>query len=144
MSRVQQSVVINSDPQRVMEYISNVQNHPAFIGPLKSVTNLRGDAKQKGTTWDWKFVMAGVEFAGKSETVEYVPGRQFSFKTTTGIHSTFNYRLEPAQGGSRLTIDVDYEVPKTLLAKLQTSVVERLNDAEGQAAVQNLKAILDT
>jgi len=144
MARVEQSVVVKCDPQRVMEYISNVENHPAFIGPLKSVSNLRGDAKQKGTTWDWTFVMAGVEFAGKSETVAYVPAKQFSFRTTTGIQSTFNYRIEPAQGGSKLTIDVDYEVPKDLLSRVQTSVVERLNDVEGQAAVQNLKVILDS
>jgi len=39
---------------------------------------------------------------------------------------------------------VGYEVPRNLLARLQTSAVERLNDTEDLAAVQDLEAILDT
>ena len=143
MSRVAKSVVINRDSGQVMEYISDVNNHPAFIGPLKRVDNLRGDPRQPGASWDWAFMMGGVEFSGKAETVAYVPGKQFTYRTTTGIQSTFTYSAEPAGGGTRVTVDVSYEVPQTLLAKMQTSVVERLNDAEGSRAVENLKAILD-
>jgi uncharacterized membrane protein len=143
MSRVEKSAVISSPPEKVIAYIADVTNHPAFISSLKSVANVRGDAKKPGTSWDWTYVMAGVEFVGKAETVAYAPAKQFSYKTTTGIESTFHYRVEPAQGGSRLTVDVAYQIPQGLLAKLQTSVVEKLNDAEGARAVENLKAILD-
>lgn len=143
MSRVEKAVVISCPPQKVIEYIADVTHHPAFISSLKSVADVRGDAKKPGTGWDWVFVMAGVEFSGKAETVAYAPGRQFSYRTTTGIVSTFDYRVEPAGAGSRLTVDVSYEVPETLLGKVQKAVVEKLNDAEGARAVENLKAILD-
>jgi uncharacterized protein YaaW (UPF0174 family) len=42
-----------------------------------------------------------------------------------------------------VSIDVTYEVPQSLLAKMQAGVVEKLNDAEGARAVENLKTILD-
>ncbi len=143
MSRVDKSVVISSPPEKVIAYIADVTNHPAFISSLKSVANVRGDSKKPGTGWEWTYVMAGVEISGKAETVAYTPGKQFGYKTTTGIKSTFTYRVEPSKDGSRLSVDVVYEIPKTLLGKLQTSVVEKLNDAEGARAVENLKAILD-
>jgi len=143
MSRVAKSITINSEPNRVIDYIADVANHPAFLGPLKSVSNLKGDPHKAGTTWDWSFIMAGVEFTGRAETVAYEPGRKFSFKTTTGIKSTFVYSCEPAAGGSKVTIDVTYEVPQTLAARMQTPVVEKINDAEGARAVENLKVILD-
>jgi uncharacterized membrane protein len=143
MSRVDKSVVISSPPEKVIAYIADVSNHPAFISSLKSVANVRGDSKKAGTEWDWTYVMAGVEISGKAETVAYAPGKQFSYKTTTGIKSTFNYRVEPAKGGSRLSVDVVYEIPTSLLGKVQAAVVEKLNDAEGARAVENLKAILD-
>ncbi len=143
MSRVEKSAVINSDPEKIIEYIADVANHPAFIGPLKAVSNVRGDSKQLGTTWDWTFVMAGVEFSGQAETVKYVRARQFSYRTTSGITSTFNYSAEPAGKGTRVSVDVEYDVPRSLLGKMQASVVEKLNDAEGVRAVENLKAILD-
>jgi uncharacterized membrane protein len=143
MAKVAKSVVIKRDAAQVMEYICDVNNHPAFIGPLKSVDNLRGDPRQSGTSWNWTFVMAGVEFSGKAESVAYLPGKQFIYRTTAGIESTFTYSAEPAKGGTKITIDVSYQVPQTLLAKMKTSVVEKLNDAEGARAVENLKAILD-
>ena len=40
-------------------------------------------------------------------------------------------------------MDVTYEVPQSLLSRMQAGVVEKLNDAEGSRAVENLKAILD-
>jgi uncharacterized membrane protein len=126
-----------------MSYIADVKNHPAFIGPLKSVANVNGDPKKPGTSWDWTFVMAGVEFSGRAETVSYEGGKKFSYKTTTGIQSTFTYSAEPQGSGVKVTVDVTYEVPGSLISKMQASVVEKLNDAEGARAVENLKAILD-
>ena len=143
MARVAKSAVITGNADQIMNYIADVNNHPAFIGPLKSIANINGDAKKPGTAWDWTFVMAGVEFSGRSETVSYEPGKKFSYKTTTGILSTFTYTAEPASGGTKVTVDVTYDVPGNLLAKMQASVVEKLNEAEGSRAVENLKAILD-
>jgi uncharacterized membrane protein len=143
MSRVAKSAVINNTADQIMNYIADVKNHPAFIGPLKSVANLNGDPKKAGTSWDWTFVMAGVEFSGRAETVSYDGARTFSYKTTTGVQSTFTYSAEPQGSGVKVTVDVTYEVPQALLSKMQAAVVERLNDAEGSRAVENLKAILD-
>ena len=143
MSRVAKSAVITNKADQIMNYIADVKNHPAFLGPLKSVSNLNGDSKKAGTSWDWTFVMAGVEFSGRAETVSFESGKKFSFKTTTGIQSTFTYSAEPQGNATKVTIDVTYDVPGSLLAKMQTSVVEKLNEAEGGRAVENLKAILD-
>ncbi|HEX6053979.1 MAG TPA: SRPBCC family protein [Gemmatimonadaceae bacterium] len=143
MSRVAKSAVIANDADQIMNYIADVKNHPAFIGPLKSVANLSGDPTQPGTAWDWTFVMAGVEFTGRAETVSYERGKKFSYRTTTGVLSTFTYSAEAQGNGVKVTVDVTYEVPQSLLSRMQASVVEKLNDAEGSRAVENLKAILD-
>lgn len=142
MSRVVKSTTVDADPERVIEYIAEVDNHPAFIDSLQSVENLKGDPRKAGTTWDWTYVMGGVEFTGQAETVAYVPGRKYSYRTTSGIKSTFTYSAEKAGKGSKITVDVEYEVPKSLLAKMQTQAVEKMNDAEGTRAVENLKEIL--
>ena len=143
MARVAKSVVITNKADRIIDYIADVKNHPAFLGPLKSIANLNGDPKKVGTSWDWTFVMAGVEFSGRAETVKYESGKQFGFKTTTGIQSTFTYSAEPQGKGAKVSIDVTYEVPQSLLSRMQAGVVEKVNEAEGARAVENLKTILD-
>jgi len=144
MSRVAQSLEVNSSPDSVMDYIIDITNHPAFIGPLKSVTNIKGDVKKPGTTWDWVYSLAGVELAGKAETVRFIPGKEFVYKTTTGAKSTFTYRADSAGGKkTKLSLNVDYEVPINALGKMKASVFEKLNDAEGKRVVENLKALLE-
>ena len=144
MSKVTQSLEVNSSPDSVMDYIIDITNHPAFIGPLKSVTNIKGDVKKPGTTWDWVYSLAGVELAGKPETVRFVPGKEFVYKTTTGAKSTFTYRADAAGGKkTKVSLNVDYEVPTNALGKMKASVFEKLNDAEGKRVVENLKALLE-
>jgi carbon monoxide dehydrogenase subunit G len=144
MAKVSRSFQVKSKPAAVIDYIADVENHPAFIPPLKSVANIVGDPKRKGTRWDWTFVMSGVEINGKAETADYQPGKRYSFKTT-GIDSTFSYSVEAAEGGSRVTADVVYEVPPGVLAKVaDKTVVERMNERDADRAAQNLKTILDS
>jgi carbon monoxide dehydrogenase subunit G len=144
MAKVTRNFSVKRKPEAVIDYIADVENHPAFIPPLKSVANIAGDPKRKGTRWDWTFVMAGVEINGKAETADYQPGKRYAFKTT-GIDSTFIYTVEPADGGSKVTADVVYEVPQGVLAKIaDKTVVERMNERDADKAAQTLKTILDT
>jgi carbon monoxide dehydrogenase subunit G len=144
MAKVTRKFTVKRNPEAVTDYLSDVENHPAFIPPLKSVANIAGDPKRKGTRWDWTFVMAGVEIKGKAETADYQPGKRYSFKTT-GVDSTFIYTVEPAGGGSQVTADVVYEVPQGVLAKIaDKTVVERMNERDADKAAQSLKTILDS
>jgi carbon monoxide dehydrogenase subunit G len=144
MAKVTRKFNVKRKPEAVIDYISDVENHPAFIPPLKSVANIAGDPKRKGSRWDWTFVMAGVEINGKAETADYQAGKRYSFKTT-GIESTFIYTVEAADGGSQVTADVVYEVPQGVLAKMaDKTVVERMNERDADRAAQSLKTILDS
>ena len=144
MAKVTRKFNVKRKPEAVIDYIADVENHPAFIPPLKSVANIAGDPKSKGTHWDWTFVMAGVEINGKAETADYQAGKRYSFKTT-GIDSTFIYTVEAADGGSQGTADVVYEVPQGVLAKMaDKAVVERMNERDADRAAQSLKTILDS
>jgi uncharacterized membrane protein len=143
MSKVAQSLELNCSAESLMDYIVDVSNHPAFIGPLKSVTNIKGDIRKPGTSWDWVYSLAGVELAGKAETVRFTPGKEFVYKTTTGAKSTFTYSATPSGKKTKLSLNVEYEVPVSALGKMKASMFEKLNDAEGKRVVENLKALLE-
>ncbi|HEY6088791.1 MAG TPA: SRPBCC family protein [Gemmatimonadaceae bacterium] len=143
MSKVAESLEVNCSPEDLMDYIIDINNHPAFIVPLKSVTNIKGDVKKPGTTWDWVYSISGVELSGKAETVRYVPAREFVYKTTSGAKSTFTYRADGSGGKTRLSLNVEYEVPATALSKMKAQVFEKLNEEEGKRVVENLKALLE-
>ena len=143
MSKVAQSVDVKCSPESLMEYIVDVTNHPAFIGPLKSVSNVRGDVRKAGTSWDGGYNIAGVELAGKAETVRFIPAKEFVYKTTTGAKSTFTYRADAAGSKTKLSLNVEYEVPTSALGKMKASMFEKLNEAESKRVVENLRALLE-
>ncbi len=143
MSGVSKVVSIKADLQRVLTYIADVRNHPAFIGPLKNVKNLSGDPKDSGTTWDWTFIMAGVELTGKAETIEYVEGKHYKYKTTSGARSTFTYSVESVGQETRLALDVDYDLPDSVISKVAKTVAERMNDRDGDQMTESIKVILE-
>ena len=143
MSKVAQSVEVKCSPDSLMEYIVDVTNHPAFIGPLKSVSNVKGDVRKPGTSWDWVYNIAGVELTGKAETVRFVPAKEFVYKTTTGAKSTFTYRADQSGPKTKLSLSVEYEVPTNALGKMKASMFEKLNEAEGKRVVENLRALLE-
>src|SRR4051812_14895637 len=135
MTRVAQSVEVKCTPDSLMEYIVDVTNHPAFIGPLKSVTNVKGDVRKPGTSWDWVYNISGVELTGKAETVRLVPAKEFIYKTTTGAKSPITYKADAAGPRNKLSLNVEYEVPTNENGKMKASMFENLNEQEGKHVV---------
>jgi len=135
---VKRSLHVDADPTRVIEYISDVSNHPAFIPPLKDVSNVTGDPKHAGTRWDWTFTMAGVQLKGHAERRRWITSWRraspFEPPVSTALSST---RSSPMAEGSRLTATVSYEVPEGVLAKVaDRAVVARINEGEADHAGQ--------
>ena len=145
MPKVVRTLEVSARPDEVIEYIADVTHHIAFISPLNAVTDVGGDPRELGTRWSWSYTMAGVELHGDATTTEYAAGRNFSFRTGGGIGSSFRYEVEPAADGTRLTVEVEYQMPDTVLAKLvDTVALERMNEGVADTSLRNLKAIFES
>jgi uncharacterized membrane protein len=135
---------IENTPEAVIAYIADVRNRPLFISMLKSVSDIQGDPAGVGTTWKWTWSALGLEFEGTARSLEHEPGRRYAFQSEGGIESRWTYRAEPEQNGTRLTVDLEYEVPERALPILPTeSILNSMRQSEIDRAVQNLKTILD-
>ncbi len=135
---------IANTPESVIDYVSEVRNRPLFFPSLKSISDVKGDPRSVGTSWTWTFATLGMEFQGTGRCLEHVPGKLYSFSTEGGIESKFTYQTEPHDGGTLLTIRLEYSVPETARPKLPAeSVSKAMMKAEAERVVQNLKSILD-
>ena len=119
--------------------------HTTTLFPsLKSITDIQGEPTAEGTSWKWTFVALGMEFQGKGHCVKHEPGKLYSFKTEGGIQSTFTYRADPEDGGTRLTIGLEYEVPENARSKVPAEErAKKMLEAEAQRVLENLQVILD-
>ena len=127
-------VQINNSPQAVIEYIANTENRPLYLSSLKSISNIEGESV--GGSW--------IDFEGTATCTQHEAGQCYAFRTEGGIESTFTYGVEADGEGTKLTMQVDFELPESALS--QAGINNWLASSKQQEAdttLENLKTILD-
>lgn len=144
MSKVHASTVIHKPIQEVFDYTASPANGPAFIPNLNENTNIQPEQPGVGQKFDWRFNMAGVDLRGQAEVTEYNPPHNAKIVSTGDSNSTWVYSFEEADGGTKVTLEVDYEVAEGPLQKMANKVViDQLNQRSADQSLENLKTILE-
>ena len=64
--------------------------------------------------------------------------------TEGGLPSSWNYRVEPDGDGTKLSVDVEFQIPEGLKAQLPSAeIIDSMKKAEGEMVINNLKALLE-
>ena len=151
MMRGETSIDIAATPERVYELVSDVTRYgewsPENLGGvwLDGASGPAVDAKFKAKNkrrMSWS----------TTSTVRVADvGREFTFGTGKGPDTIWSYRLEPVEGGTRVTESFEAEEPNAMgrfLTKLGTGVSwsERGADIERgmQTTLEGLKAAAET
>ncbi len=87
--------------------------------------------------------MFGLLFKGKAEVTEYVTNKRYVFMTHRGIKSTWTYSFRSEYGGTRMYLEVGYNIPMPVLGKVAEKLVLMQNEREADLAVANIKANLE-
>ena len=135
---------IDAPPEKVIAYVADPHNRPAFFPHLKSISDVQGDPKSAGASWKWTFSALGLDFEGRGRCLKHEPGKLYSFTTEGGIKSTFTYEATPAGKGTNLKVRLEYEVPERAISVLPVEEIAiKMRQTEAEKALQNLKTILE-
>ena len=142
MAKLKKTIVVGVPVEHVCRYMdqpANLQEIWPSLVEARDVQRLPNGGKQ----WQWTFKMAGVRFEGVSEDIEWVTNQRVVSKTTGGIQSTFHWTYQSEDGGTRVTVEVEYTVPIPVLGKLAENLVVRMNDNEMEMLLDNMKAVME-
>lgn len=141
MATVTKEILIGAPPEKVAGYFDDPMHLPEIWPSLVEVSDVE-ELPTGGHRYHWKYKMAGKGFEGDSETIQREEsGDTFHFvaKNTGEIPSTFDWTFTPGNGGTKVVMKADYEIPRTLLSKLTEPLVLRMNEREATAVLENLK-----
>ena len=138
MEKIRKFIFIEVPPAKVFGYLTE-PTHLLEIWPSMVEVSNASITPEGGQSFDWTYKMAGVKFHGHSETFEVKRDRLRYLKNKSGIPSTFRWTFEPREGGTDLSLDVEYEIPGALLGRLAAPFLRRLNEREADTLVHNLK-----
>lgn len=143
MAQAKASGVINKPIEEVFDYTCSVANGPAFIPNLNENTDIQGEGV--GQTYHWRFNMAGVDLRGTGEVTVFDRPHREEMSITGDTTANWVFTFEEENGGTKVTVEVDYEIVESALQKLANKmVVDKFNQKTAEQMVDNLKTILES
>ena len=144
MTKVSSSTTINKPIKKVFEYIASPHNGPAFIPNLNENTNIFPEEDSVGQKFDWRFNMAGVDLRGKAEVTEYTPPTKVVIVSHGDADSTWTYTMEEAGEGTKVSVEIDYELAETALQRIANkAIINKIAQKTTEQMLENLKVILE-
>jgi uncharacterized membrane protein len=142
MAKIEKSISINAPVEKVFEFMSKPENLPEIWPSLQEVRNVQS-LPNGSYCYDWTYKMAGVRFDGKAEWTEFVKNQRIVDKNESGIPSTFIWTYRAEDGGTRVSVSVDYTIPGAVLGKLAEPIIHKMNEHEAETVLANLKARME-
>ena len=142
MARVEKTITINAPVEKVFDYIDQPTNLPEIWPSLMEIKDVQ-TLPNGGHTDRWVYKMAGMRFEGTTEGIEHVTNQRIVSKTKGGVASTQTWVFQPEAGGTKVTFEVEYNIPIPVLGKLAEAIVVKMNDREGDSILANLKTRME-
>lgn len=144
MSNIKRTETVSADTDKCFDFIADPDKAPVFVSSLHSISNVSAEPKGVGNKWDWEYDLFGVPLKGSAECVEYDKPNKYAWKSSGGAESTWTYTFKEVDGGTEITLEIEYEVPAAALGGKITDkvMVEKLNEHEADNAFKNLKTVL--
>ena len=130
--RAELTIEIERTPEDVFAYLTDVSNLPSWQSGVKSATLRDGRIEESRS-------LLGREIHTTLEIVEQDEPRLFTLRALDSpVPFTVRHELEPADGGTRLTVTADGDVPRlrrrTRRATRREAVPQGLRAAEARSS----------
>jgi carbon monoxide dehydrogenase subunit G len=138
MPKIEKSITINAPVEKVFSYIDEPTNLPEIWPSMVEVKDVQR-LPNGGTSFRYKYKLAGILLEGTSEDTEYVANQRMVNKTKGGIEGTTIFMFQPEAGGTKVTYEFEGDVPIPVLGKLAEAVIVRQTERETELMLANLK-----
>jgi uncharacterized membrane protein len=142
MSKIEKTTFINAPMEKVFAFMAEPNNIPEIWPSLLEVKNVQ-PLPNSGYCYEWVYKMAGMRLEGQAEWTEFVKNQRIVNKNEGSFPSTFIWNYQPEDGGTRVTVTVEYTLPGAVLGKLAEPVLNKMNDHEAETVLANLKARME-
>lgn len=141
IAKIEKSITIKAPVEKVFAYIEDPMSNPEWLPSLMEVKDVVGEGVEARFRWTYK--MVGLRLEGESTTTEHVPNQRIVVQTKGGVSSTWTWRFESHDAGTKVTLVVEYTIPIPVLGKLAEALVVKQNERELDLAMTNIKARME-
>ena len=145
MTTIKKSIQISAPIDQLEAVFTDPQRLPEWYPGVTAVDPSPGYPAEVGSTCNITYKAGGMTMESKFTTTESIPQTQRIFQTDGMITGTNRWDMSQEEGGIKVTLTIDYEMAGGGLGKIADKlIVERMNDKNAEASLENLKALLKT
>ena len=119
---------VDTPVERVFDFLVDPNNLPEIWPNIIEVKNVKKSKDNQGFNFNWSYKMSGLPFEGKCETIEHTQHERLVFKSNKGLDSTITWRFQPSGRETHVTLRFEYQIPSSLLKRINEEVVIRENE----------------
>jgi len=120
--RVEVSEAVGAERRAVYEIAKDMESYPTYMPNVKEVAVV--ERYDDGTLTSWDTVLEGRPFRWKERDVFDDDAMKITYRQTEGDLKKFEgeWRFEEVEGGTRVTLTVDFEIGIPMIAALLNPV----------------------
>ena len=146
MAQIHKSIEIEAPVEEVHAVGQDPERWTSWLVGLGEAEKTSGDGGT-GTRVDHSYMMAGVRIRVTTEILENSSGPEGA-KLRARAHGPLDgghtWTYEPVNGGTRVTLEMEYKVPGAVLGKIADRlIVERMQSRAFQQSLENLKMLCE-
>jgi uncharacterized membrane protein len=134
-------IVIKAPVNKVFAFTNDVTTMPSWLTGLVEVRNVIGTGE--GQQCEWTFKLVGVRLRGEAVTVDCIENERCTHQSIGMFNATWTIYVEPQDGGTKLSMGVEYTLPGAVLGKLAEHLTIRRMVRDLQSSLLNLKEMLE-
>jgi uncharacterized protein YndB with AHSA1/START domain len=146
MQKFTASVLINRSQQDVFDFLSNAANYQQWMPLLQSGAWASDGEPGVGSTFKGIMKMAGKEMVLETKITRWDPPNYLSMKFLKAQFPVgsmeYVYRLESENGGTRVTLDGEYEMVG--MVRFAAGLMGKMAAKSNGNELNNLKQLLET
>lgn len=143
MQTITSGVLVNAPLEQVFNFLVDPHNLSDIWPGIVEVKSVKKSKNNDGFKFNWEYKMAGLQFEGKCDTIEYTPYEGIVIKSTKGLDSTITWTLKPIGQETHVALKFEYQIPASILKQMEEQAVAQENEREVEAMLQNLKNRLE-
>lgn len=145
MPYAEQSIIIHAPPSAVFDFIAHQpERMPEWWRAFHLHERVTPPPTAVGSVSRYAYNMMGVRIKGEQKVIEMEENARLLVRTLSGIDSMFEFTFAPVDGGTELTVRVDYALPGSVLGQLvNRPAIEQHNERDLIESLYNLKQMLE-
>ncbi|HEX2030084.1 MAG TPA: SRPBCC family protein [Actinomycetota bacterium] len=141
--RVQRTIVVDREPERVFALVSDPNRYPEFFVGITRWEPASRKRRGPGARFRVRMRVGSIEAGGEVKVTAWKPGRLIAWAAERGIPQRGAWRLRPVRAGTEIRLEVEFDLSGGPLGRLVERAVGRIVGRNLSATLLAVRRILE-